>query len=101
MNSLLVASAVVLALSAGVAAAQTTSSEITTTSTPVIVAPPDGTLSVTRTQRTINPDGSQINSNETTYRNNSGVADETVTKTTNIPSIDEITTKKSTTTTIE
>ena len=60
MSRLLLAGAAVLVMSMGVAAAQTmTSSQSTTTVTPVIVAPPAGTLSTTRTDSATSSDGTQ------------------------------------------
>lgn len=101
MNGLFLSAVLALALTSGVAMAQTTASEVTTTTTPVIVAPPEGTLSVTRTQKTIDPDGTQTSTHETTYHNTNGVADDSVTRTTIIPPADitTTTTKSSTTTT--
>jgi hypothetical protein len=96
MNHLLLAGAMALVLTTGAAVAQTTSSETTTIVTPapaarpipvapLIVAPPPGTLSVTRTQQINAPDGSQTDKTETTYRNTNGVADDTTTKTITYP----------------
>lgn len=101
MNGLLVVSAVALALTSVTAMAQTTSSAVTTTTTPMVAAPPEGTLSITRAQKTISPDGTQTNTNETTYRNTNGVADDRVTKTTIIPpaNVTTTTTNSSTSTT--
>ena len=70
MSRLLLAGAAVLVMSMGVAAAQTmTSSQSTTTVTPVIVAPPAGTLSTTRTDSATNSTGTQTDLTRTTYRN--------------------------------
>lgn len=85
MNSLLLAGAATLALTAGVAMAQTAAAQTTTTVTPSIVAPPPDTLSVTRTERVIGLDGTRTDTKETTYRNSAGVADETVSKTITSP----------------
>ncbi|MGA3403292.1 MAG: hypothetical protein ABSC95_29100, partial [Acetobacteraceae bacterium] len=67
----------------GIAAAQTTSSETTTTTTatgaPVVVSPQSGTLSTTRIQRTDDGRGTETDSRRTTYRNENGVADDSVT----------------------
>ena len=102
MNKLLVASAVALALATGGAVAQTTSSEVTTTTVaPGIAAPPAGTLDVTRTQRTISPDGTRTNTDETTYHNSNGVADDSVTRTTTYPPAEVTTTNRSTSTVTE
>ncbi len=71
---------------------------------PVIVAPPPGTLSVTRTQNITAPDGTQTDRTETTYRNTNGVADDTMTRTTTTPPPAVATTStysKTTTTTTE
>ena len=100
MTRVFLASAVALALTAGVATAQTTTSQTTTTVAPALVAPPVGTLSVTRTQKTIGSDGSETDSTRTTYRNSNGVADDSVTKTTTFPAPAVITSySKSTSTT--
>lgn len=95
MNKVLAAGAVALMMTAGVAMAQTSTSQTTTTVTPAppllapampsVVAPPDGTLSVTRTQKSLSSDGTRVDSNETTYRNTAGVADDSMTKTTTYP----------------
>jgi|UniRef100_A0A8J4HA38 hypothetical protein len=95
MNKFLAAGAVALVMTAGVAMAQTSTSQTTTTVTPAppllapampaVVAPPDGTLSVTRTQKSLSSDGTRVDSNETTYRNTAGVADDSMTKTTTYP----------------
>ena len=98
MNMLFAAGAVALALTTGAAVAQTTSQTTTTVTPAPVVAPPDGTLSVTRSQKSIGPDGTQTNSDETTYRNSDGVADDTVTRTTTIPAPPIISTTRSTTT---
>jgi hypothetical protein len=82
MNKLLLAGAAALAMTAGVAMAQTTTSQTTTTTTPSLVEPPTGTLSTTRTQKTVGLDGTQTNTKETTYHNSNGVADDSVTRTT-------------------
>jgi len=95
MNKFLAAGAVALVMAAGVAMAQTSTSQTTTTVTPAppmpapampaVIAPPDGTLSVTRTQKSLSSDGTRVDSNETTYRNTAGVADDSMTKTTTYP----------------
>jgi len=93
-----------LVISAGIATAQTTSSQTTTTTTtpgmPLIVAPPTGTLSTERTQKTTSPDGTQTDTKSSTYRNTNGVANDSETTTTRQPPATtyESTTKKSTTT---
>jgi hypothetical protein len=87
MSKLLLAGAMALVLTTGIAVAQTTSSETTTTVTPapLIVAPPPGTLSVTRTEKSTAPDGTQTDKTQSTYRNTNGVAEDTMTKTTTTP----------------
>ena len=74
MQRILSATAIALAITAGVAAAQTPP-----------MAPPDGTLSTTRESHSSNPDGSQVDSKSTTYRNTNGVADDSSTTTTTVP----------------
>jgi hypothetical protein len=101
MSKLLAAGVVALAMMTGIALAQTTSSQVTTTVTPVIVAPPAGTLSVTRTQRTTGPDGTQTNTSETTYQSSNGVADDSVTRITTYPPPLTTTITKSSTTVTE
>jgi hypothetical protein len=119
MNRLLLASAAALLMTAGVAVAQTapprspieladaaqlmaqtTTSQTTTSFTPapVIVAPPEGTLSTTRTRKTIDEDGTRTDTNRTTYRNSNGVGDDSETRTTTYPSPADTTTRSSTTT---
>jgi len=119
MNRLLLASAAALLMTAGVAVAQaasprspieladaaqlmaqTTTSQTTTSFTPapVIVAPPEGTLSTTRTRRTTDEDGTRTDSNRTTYRSGEGVRDDSETRTTTYPSPADTTTRSSTTT---
>ena len=61
----------------GAAMAQTT---IIQTTQPI--APPDGTLSVTHSEKTLNSDGSQSQSNSTTYRSGNGVATDSSSSTT-------------------
>ena len=92
MNKLLLAGAAALLMTTGVAMAQTTSSSSQTTTTvapatgiPVLVAPPVGTLSVSRTTNTTASDGTQTSTDQTTYRNSEGVANESVTRTTTYP----------------
>ncbi len=87
--------ATVLALTVGAASAQTTSSQTSTSTTvtpavpPVslLVPPPIGTLSTTHTSKTINADGSQIDSKSSTYRNTNGVAEDSATTTTTKPAM--------------
>ncbi len=94
MRGILGVGLAVYCLIAGGAFAQTIVSQTTTTTTgpagPVIVAPslpapPSGTLSTTRTQYSLQPDGTRTKTNETTYHNTNGVADDTVTRTITVP----------------
>ena len=78
------------------------STTTTTTTTPVIVVPelvtpPSGSLSVNRTEKTTNPDGSQTTRDQSTFRNNSGVASESTTTTT-APTAPAVTIERSTST---
>jgi len=98
MNRLVIIGSMALLMPTGVALAQTTSSESSTTVTPSLAAPPAGTLSTTRTQKSIGPDGTQTRTNESTYRNSDGVADDTVRTTTTPPPAPVTTTRKTTTT---
>jgi len=70
------------AFTAGGALAQTTSSQSTTSVTPVAPAPPADTLSVTRSEKSTAPDGTQTNSNDTSYRNSQGSVTESSKRTT-------------------
>ena len=90
-----------MAMTIGAAQAQTTTSQ-TTTYTP-LSAPPSGTLSTTRTEKTIGIDGTQTKTNETSYRNTNGVADDTVTRSTTVtpPPVNATTEYSTTTTTIK
>jgi hypothetical protein len=113
MNKLFLASTAALLMTAGVAFAQTTTSEtITTTATPIEVVPSlgsgkfptpneavqqEGPVSVTRTERTIGPDGAETDSSQTTYRNGNGVADDSVTRTTTYPAPQPVVTTTTTT----
>jgi hypothetical protein len=106
MKKLVLAATVGLAMMTGVAVAQTTTSQTTTTVTPapdvpMIAAPPSGTLSITREQKTTAFDGTKTDKTETTYRNTNGVADDTTTKTTTYPTtaVTTTTTKSSSTVT--
>ena len=89
---------------AGAAVAQTTTSETTTTTvTPraaaaPMVAPPVGTLSTSRTERTVGPDGTKTDKSETTYRNSNGVANDSVSTTVVTPPAKETTTSTTSTT---
>lgn len=89
MRSTLLTTALAFSLLSGIAAAQTTSSESSTTS---IIAPPVGTLSTTRTQRTIDSNGTETQTNRTTYRNETGVADDVHTTTITHPPVSNPTT---------
>ncbi len=100
MRNILLASAAMLAIGTGIATAQTTTSQTTTTvspapAMPIIVPPPVGTLSTTRTKRVLRSDGSQTDSRQTTYRNTTGVANDTLTQTTTYPPAAITTTTKS------
>jgi hypothetical protein len=106
MNMFFAAGATVLAMTASAAMAQTTtSSQTTTTLSPAVIAPapivppPVGTLSSTRTEKTIDADGTQTDKASTTYRNAAGVADDSVTKTTTYPPV-AVTTEKTSTTSV-
>ena len=99
MTRLLAAGVAALAMMTGAALAQP-SSPVTTTVIPEIVAPPAGTLSVTRSQNTTGPDGTRSNSNETTYRKGGEVADDSVTTTTTTPPPPLATTTTKSTTTV-
>jgi hypothetical protein len=81
---------IALSLMSGVAVAQTTYSTTTTEApavvvapapAPVVVAPPSGVLSTTRTTRATDAYGNQVNSQSTTYRNTNGVAQDSTTTT--------------------
>jgi len=90
MKPLLTVGIIVAAMCAGLATAQTTTSQTTTTTTPAVAVPaitppPIGTLSTTRTEKTISADGTVTNSSASTYRNTAGVADDSVTTTTTSP----------------
>ena len=104
MHKLLAASAITLAMVAGIANAQTTTSQSTTTITtptvivPQIVAPPVGTLSTTQTEKTVRSDGTMTDTTSSTYRNTAGVANDTVSKTVTYPPAQVMTDTKSTTT---
>ena len=111
MRKTLLASTAVLVMMAGIAVAQTTTSESTTTVTPATImpipappvitplaAPPAGTLSTVRTERTVSADGSVSDTQSSTYRNTNGVANDTVSKTTTYPA-PAVTTTDTTTTT--
>lgn len=101
MKKLLMAGVAAMTMLAGGAMAQTETSTSQTTTTvspapaptaPVVLAPPPGTLSTTRTTNSVNTDGSTVQSKETTYRNTAGVADDSVTRTTTYPAPTETTT---------
>jgi hypothetical protein len=103
MQKFLITGVLALGMLTGVATRQTTTSQTTTTVTPtdpppLTIAPPTGTLSTTRTQKIVSPDGTVIRSDETTYRNSHGVADDRVTRTTTYPPAAVTTTTKSTST---
>ncbi len=94
MNKFLIVGAATMTMLSGGAMAQTQTSTSQTTTTvipapapaaPVLFAPPDGTLSTTRTTNSLNADGTSVQSKETTYRNTAGVADDSMTRTTTYP----------------
>jgi hypothetical protein len=90
----LLAATLALTLMSGIAMAQTTSSESSTTS---VVAPAVGTLSTSRTQRSIDGNGTVTHSRQTTYKNDAGVEDDVVITKSTIPPVN---TSTSSTTTI-
>jgi hypothetical protein len=87
MNKILLAGAAALVMMTGVAVAQTSISQTTTTVYPAVGTPVAGTVSTTRTDNTINSDGTQTTSKETTYRNGNGVADDSVIHSTIYPAV--------------
>lgn len=93
MLKYIVAGAVALAMLSGVAKAQNAPSQ--SGATP-IVAPPVGTLSSSRTERSIDSNGTEIDSSRTTYRNEAGVADDVHTSTTTHPAATTTTSSSST-----
>jgi hypothetical protein len=114
MNKLFLAGAAALLMTTGAAMAQTTSTSQTTTTTiapPVDVMPTgspkfatpndalghEGTVSVTRTLRTIGPDGAETDTSQTTWPNSNGVADDSVTRTTTYPALPPVVTTTTTT----
>jgi hypothetical protein len=66
---------------------------------PPITPPPDGTLSVTRSQSVVNPDGTTQQKVDTTYRNPQGVVNEGVSRTTTNPPLAVVTTEQNSATT--
>src|SRR5579871_4568117 len=121
MSKTLVVSAMLLAASTGFAFAQSTTiitqapasppavvvapapPAVVVNPAPTLPPPPDGTLSVTREHRSIDANGNQSESTETTYRNSDGVASEKTTRTTTYPPpvATTTTTTRSSTTTVE
>ena len=106
MNPLLVAGYGAMLMVTAVALAQPSTSQTTTSQTtittgrpmtpiPEIIAPPAGTLSTTTLGKRIDPDGTQTITNETRYRNSTGVAQDSVSQSTRFPPSVEITTKQS------
>jgi hypothetical protein len=108
------AGVVALALYGGVAMAQTASETTTTQSTtypapppayapvppPVPFAvPPPGTLATTRTTRSVDAYGNEVDQQRTTYRNAQGVAQDSRTITTVAPAVPPPVTTTTTTTT--
>jgi hypothetical protein len=87
MKTLLMTSAFALSVFGGTAMAQTSSQTITTQTTPhvappaVVVAPPAGVLSTTRTTGAVDAYGNRVDQQSTTYRNSQGVAQDTQTTT--------------------
>ncbi len=96
MAKFIVAGAVAFALLSGIAVAQNAPLQ---SGTAPIVAPPVGTLSTSRTQRTIDSNGTVTDTSQTTYRNDAGVADDVHTTTTTHPSATTTSSSSSTTTT--
>jgi hypothetical protein len=94
MLKYIVAGAVALSLLNGAAMAQIASSQ---SGTSPIVAPPAGTLSSSRTERSIDSNGTETDSDRTTYRNDAGVADDVHTTTTTHPAATTTTSSSSTT----
>jgi hypothetical protein len=85
MKNLLLASAAVLVLTAGVALAQTTESTTSQSTTTAPDAPPAGTLSTTRDTHAVDANGNATDSKASSYRNTNGVADDSSTTTTTVP----------------
>jgi hypothetical protein len=105
MQKLHLVAAAILVCGIGTADAQTTTSQTTTTvvpavPAPVVVPPPVGTLSTSRTRKVIRPDGSSYEKHSTTYRDTSGSASDTVTRVTPAPVIAPQSTTTTTTRTI-
>lgn len=96
MTKYLLAAATAFALMSGVAVAETTSSDSTTTT---IVAPPVGTLSTSRTEHTIDSNGTRTDTKRSTYRNDAGVAEDVHTTKTIYPPVNTTTSNTSITTT--
>ncbi len=65
----------------------------------LLTAPPAGTLSTSDTKRTIDGNGTETNTNQTTYRNPAGVAEQVDTTRTTHPAITTTTGSTTTTTT--
>ncbi len=101
MTKLLVLFTATFVMTTGAAMAQSTSSESTTTVTPSLEAPQDRSLSESRSERVISPDGTRTNSSETTYRDSEGGVHERVTRTSKSPAPSVTTTRSSSTTTTE
>ena len=96
MSKFIITAAVALLLLNGAASAQTALSPNGTTP---IVAPPAGTLSSSRTERVIDSNGTETDSDRTTYRNEAGVADDVHTTTTTHPAVSTTTSSSTMTTT--
>jgi hypothetical protein len=92
MKTVMIAGAAALSLMGGVAFAQTSSETVTTQTSPyvappavVVVPPAPGVLSTTRTTRTQDAYGNQVNSQSTTYNDGQGVAQDSTTTTRVVP----------------
>lgn len=96
MSKYALACAAVISLMAGTVSAQTMPQQGPATS---IAAPPVGTLSTSDTRRTIETNGTETDTNRTTYRNQAGVADDVHTTTTTHPAASTTTSSSTTTTT--
>jgi hypothetical protein len=96
MVKYIVAGAVAFSLLNGAAMAQIAPSQ---SGLSPIVAPPAGTLSSSRTERIIDSNGTETDSDRTTYRNDAGVAEDVHTTTTTHPEATTTTSSSSMTTT--
>ena len=82
MSKPILAGAMALSLLSGAAVAQNAPPP---SATAPIVAPPIGTLSSSRTERTIDSHGTETDSSRTTFRNEAGVAEDVHTTMTTHP----------------